>query len=429
MAGAPLFACPHCATLHERVPLDHGAVASCVRCDSVLYRQSAISLNGWIALVSGALIVFAIANYFPIATLTIQGLNVQASLPGALFLTWQQGHKMLSVMTGLFGFWLPLTQLLFMLWALLAIRSRRLPADFRYGMRVLHYALPWSMVPVLMLGILVAIVKFASLATIQPGPAIWAFGLLTFLLTGLSRLTTSRLWCYAEDAGLVATATAEAANGRLTASCPCCGLVQGLGDEEEPESCRRCGARVYFRKPNQTARVWALVTAACIIYIPANVLPVMRVRTAASDGMHTILGGVIELWQLGSWDLAVIVFIASVVVPITKLLALMVLMIKRGWRGNAVQRQRTRLYELVEFIGQWSMLDVFVVILLSAMANFPGISQVIAGPGAVSFGMVVILTMLAAMSYDPRSGWDRRSAGDTVSGRSAPHSFETGDVA
>jgi len=151
------------------------------------------------------------------------------------------------------------------------------------------------------------------------------------------------------------------------------------------------------------------VIAASIIYIPANVLPVMRVRTATSDGAHTILGGVIELWRLGSWDLAVIVFIASVVVPMTKLLALMVLMVKHHWRGSVVQRQRTRLYELIEFIGQWSMLDVFVVILMTAMANFPGISQVIAGPGAASFGVVVILTMLATMSYDPRCGWDGRA--------------------
>src|SRR5690606_21152425 len=177
------------------------------------------------------------------------------------------------------------------------------------------------------------------------------------------------------------------------ASCHACGFVQHMPDTRHPEACKRCGERLHFRKPDQKSRVWALVLAAWIAYIPANVLPVMRIRTAASDSEHTILGGVIELWSYGSWDLALIVFIASVVVPMTKLLALMVLMLNRRWRGPAIQRQRTRLYELVEFIGQWSMLDVFVVILMSAMLDFPGISQVIAGPGAVSFGLVVILTM------------------------------------
>src|SRR5690606_13485832 len=110
-------------------------------------------------------------------------------------------------------------------------------------------------------------------------------------------------------------------------------------------------------------------------------------------------------------DLAIIVFVASIVVPITKLVVLMLLMLRTRWEGADMQRSRTRLYEFINFIGHWSMLDVFVVILMSAMANFPGISQVIAGPAAASFGMVVILTMLAAQSYDPRMGWDRRPGG------------------
>src|SRR3546814_16496036 len=93
-----------------------------------------------------------------------------------------------------------------------------------------------------------------------------------------------------------------------------------------PNACERCGAQIHLRKPDSFARVWALLIAASIAYIPANVLPVMQVRTATSDGAHTILGGVVELWRMGSWDLALIVFVASVVVPITKLLDLMVLM-------------------------------------------------------------------------------------------------------
>jgi paraquat-inducible protein A len=409
MADSLVVACRHCATLHERVPIEPGAMATCRRCGYVLFRNSIISADGWIAITTCALIVFAIANYFPIARLNIQGMSIQASLPGALYLTWQQGHEALAIMTGLFGFWLPLTQLFILLWALMAVRARRLPADFHYGMRLLRWVEPWSMVPVLMLGILVAIVKFAGLATIQPGPAIWAFAILAFLLTALSRLTAERLWRHAEDGGVVPNSSIDSSVGSLVASCESCGFVQSLASSAEPGVCQRCEARIHFRKPDSFARVWSLVIAAAIVYIPANVLPVMRVRTATSDGAHTILGGVLELWRLGSWDLALIVFVASVVVPMTKLLALIVLMVKHHWRGSVVQRQRTRLYELVEFIGQWSMLDVFVVILMTAMANFPGISQVIAGPGAVSFGVVVILTMLATMSYDPRHGWDGRS--------------------
>jgi paraquat-inducible protein A len=162
-----------------------------------------------------------------------------------------------------------------------------------------------------------------------------------------------------------------------------------------------------LRKPKSNSRAWAFLAAAAILYFPANLYPVMTMRMPIGTESHTILGGVIELWQLGSWDLALIVFIASVVVPLTKILVLAALMTVRHWRGPLMQRQRTRLYEIVELVGQWSMLDVFVVIFLSSMADFPGLVQIIPGLGAASFGLVVILTMFAAMSYDPRLGWDQ----------------------
>src|SRR5690606_13491949 len=119
-------------------------------------------------------------------------------------------------------------------------------------------------------------------------------------------------------------------------SCPACALVQHVHDDNIAQSCYRCAARVTWRKPDSTTRVWALVLAASILYIPANLLPVMQVITLGSDSAHTILGGIIELWRLGSWDLAVIVFVASVVVPLTKLMALSVLLTARHWRGALV---------------------------------------------------------------------------------------------
>ncbi|TEA78062.1 paraquat-inducible protein A [Allopusillimonas ginsengisoli] len=411
MAGSPLIACEQCATLHERTPLEAGAVASCSCCQAELYRQSRLGLDSWIALVATGVILFAIANYYPIARLVISGMQVDASLPGALWLTWQQGHQVVAIMTGLFSFWMPLTQLLVTLWALLAVRSGHLPGDFSLGMRLLHVASAWSMVPVLMLGIFVAMVKFSGLALISVGPAIWAFAGLAFLFTAMSRVSTHRIWHFAEDAGLVPVSALPAGTpAELAAACPSCGYVQAWApdDPDEPASCSRCSARLYRRQPRMRARVWAFLIAAAIFYLPANLLPIMRIRALTEDSSHTILGGVLELWQLGSPDLAIIVFVASIVVPITKLMVLMLLMLRTRWEGRDMQRSRTRLYEFVNFIGHWSMLDVFVVILMSAMANFPGISQVIAGPAAASFGMVVILTMLAAHSYDPRMGWDRR---------------------
>lgn len=409
MAGRPQIACPHCGSLHERPALAPGDTALCGCCGYALYRQGRLSLSAWVAVALAALLVFGMAAFFPIVSVSFQGLQAQASLVDALWFTWRQGDYGLSVMVGLFAFWFPLTQILVTLWAVRAIKAGRLPADFHLGMRLLHFAVPWSMVPVLLLGILVALVKYADLATVKPAPALFAFGVLTVLMTMLTRLGVRRLWLHAEDAGLIPQARIDPAQPGYVAACESCGFLHSLSDAHDQCRCGRCGRTVHVRHAGARNRAWALLIAACIAYVPANVLPVMRIRTVVSDSEHTILGGVIELWQLGSWDLALIVFVASIVVPLTKLIALGLLLLRQShWRGDAAQRQRTRLYEMVEFIGQWSMLDVFVVVLMGAMGDFPGLSQIISGPAAFSFGLVVILTMLAALSYDPRQGWDAR---------------------
>lgn len=351
-----------------------------------------------------SLVTLAIANTFPIVTLTLQGATVNATLPDALLTTWQQGHRLVATMCALFGLLFPLGQLCFQLWALGCIKKGSLPADFRYGMRVLYAITSWSMVPVLVLGILVALVKLSGMATAHVGPSLFAFGALIVLMTISGRLSAHQLWRYAEDAGLVKVSGAACQPGDSCAACESCGHVQPSQTDEWP--CSRCGARVSWRKPGGSMRVLALVIAASILYLPANLLPVMQIRLPTGTSAHTILGGVLELWQMGSLDLALVVFTASVLVPITKLLALLFLLSARQWRGERVQRQRTRLYQMVEFVGHWSMLDVFVVLLLTAMADFPGLSQVMADNGAPAFGAVVILTMFAAMAYDPRKGWD-----------------------
>ena len=376
-----------------------------MRCDTELYRHSRFSPREWQALVLAVFFLFLIANLFPVVHLSMAGKTVSPTFPKALLLIWQQGYWGLSVMAGLVGFWLPLFQLIFQFWALgLIAREKPLPGDFGIGLRALSHLEHWSMTAVLFLGLLVAIVKFAGIGQLTVAPGLYAFFVLTFLLTGLSRISAGRLWRWAEDRDLVPVSTRQTLKEHPDwSACTHCGFVQSSQNKD----CGRCGAVVHKRKPNSRARVAALVLTACVFYIPANVLPVMELRSIVGSSAHTILGGVIQLWQLGSWDLALIVFIASIVVPITKLAALVVLLVGQRWRGNEVQRQRNRIYDMVELIGQWSMLDVFVVVLMAALANFPGLSQIIPGAGALSFGMVVVLTMLAALSYDPRQGWDQ----------------------
>lgn len=189
-------------------------------------------------------------------------------------------------------------------------------------------------------------------------------------------------------------------------SCETCGLLSRPHHPDHPGHCPRCGGEVEFRHRHSIQRTWALVIAAAICYIPANVLPVLTTTTFGSTESDTIMGGVVFLYTSGSWPLALIVLIASVMVPLGKLVALAYLLIsvQRGVRGGT--RERTQLYRMVEFIGRWSMLDVFVDAFTVALIQLQPLMSVEPGPGVLFFAAVVVLTMLAAETFDPRLIWD-----------------------
>lgn len=197
--------------------------------------------------------------------------------------------------------------------------------------------------------------------------------------------------------------------------CRVCRLVSkdvpGLHDEQgRVLACSRCGAPLHHRKPASYSRSWALLIAAFIMYIPANVIPIMRTASLNQVDDNTILSGVVELWVKGSPDLAIIVFTASILVPMFKFLVMGTLL-ETCRRGSGWARtQRAKLFRVVELIGYWSMLDVFVVALLTALVRFNILSRVEPLPGVIYFGLTVVLTMLAAMSFDPRLIWDGRKS-------------------
>jgi len=205
-----------------------------------------------------------------------------------------------------------------------------------------------------------------------------------------------------EDATpLPAVPTARAA-GLL--SCHACDLVSPRTLEGEP--CPRCGATLHTRKPDSLARTWAFLLAAFILYIPANVLPVMVTQSLFGTQRDTIMSGVIYLWVSGSRLLAGVVLIASIIVPMLKMMILTLLLLSVHFRWTWRLRQRTRLYLLVEVIGRWSMLDIFVVSLLASLVRAGAIATIIPGGGALAFASVVVFTMLASLSFDPRLLWD-----------------------
>ncbi len=176
--------------------------------------------------------------------------------------------------------------------------------------------------------------------------------------------------------------------------------------------CPRCGSTLHRRKPHSLARTWALVLAAIILYIPANVMPVMTVVSFGKAQSDTIMSGVIYFIVSGSWYLALIIFVASIVVPLMKLSILTYLLLSIQRRSRWRPRDRTRLYRITEVVGRWSMVDIYVVTIMVALVRIGSLATIEAGPGAIAFAAVVVLTMFAAISFDPRLIWDAMETRD-----------------
>src|SRR5512137_1157514 len=189
-------------------------------------------------------------------------------------------------------------------------------------------------------------------------------------------------------------------------SCHVCGLVSKAPPGCHEAHCPRCASPVHFRKPDSLSRSWALLIAAYIMYVPANLLPIMETGSLFGAQDDTIMSGVVYLWHSGSWDLALVVFIASIMVPLLKLIAITLLLVTVQRRSTWLPVQRTRLYRMVEMMGRWSMLDIYVVTILAALVQVGSLATIKAGPAALAFGAVVVLTMFAAMQFDPRLIWD-----------------------
>ncbi|AGE24078.1 MULTISPECIES: paraquat-inducible protein A [Pseudomonas] len=194
--------------------------------------------------------------------------------------------------------------------------------------------------------------------------------------------------------------------------CTECHELNTQEPDTDEQTCTRCGALIHPRRPNSLTRTWALLVTAAILYIPANLLPIMTVNSLGQGEPSTIMAGVIQLVQHGMFPIAAVVFIASILVPTFKLVGIGLLLFSVQRHQPLSAQQRIVMYRFIEFIGRWSMLDIFVIAILVAVVNFGRLASVEANIGAAAFASVVILTMLAAVTFDPRLIWDNTESDD-----------------
>lgn len=415
MNEARLIACHECDLLQWRAPLFERGTARCQRCDAALYRSLPATYDRALAFTLAAAVLFAIANCFPIIGLRINGALVETTLFEAVSSLYADGMWPVAGLVLVTTILMPALNIAAVIYLLLPLHIGGLPQRPEIVLRVLRHVAPWGMIEVLMLAMLVALVKLQHFATVVPGIAIWAFGAVMVLLAAAAVSFNPRdIWARIESMPgvvVVSHALQAGANAATAAraglfACHDCGLLSKPLGHAGGGICPRCSAVLHLRKPNSLARTWAFLLAAMVLYIPAILLPVMVTSTLFSAQSDTILSGVVFLWTSGSWVLATIVFIASIVVPMLKILSLAYLAWSTQLRSSHMPRKRTRIYRCVELVGRWSMLDIYVITILVALVQFGSVATIDAGPGAIAFGAVVVLTMFAALSFDPRLIWD-----------------------
>jgi paraquat-inducible protein A len=405
MARDAVTQCPECGLLQRIPALPAGGVARCPRCGCRLHLQRPDSLEPALALTLAGLVLFVVANGFPFLAFQMQGQTTETTLATGVLDLAAAGRWELAGVVGFTSILAPGLQLTLLLAVLVPLKLGRLPPWVARLFRYSRALAPWGMMDVFMLGILVAVVKLSDMATLIPGTSLFAFVVLIFVLAAAqAALDPDIVW---SQVPLPPDARRPPLPGERVYGCHACELAvpAGAAGNGRP-SCPRCGERLHPRKPRSLQRTWALVLAAVILYIPANLYPVMAVTSLGQTQADTILSGVQYLLSHGMWPLALVVFVASVLVPLLKLVILVYLLVSVQLRSTWRARDRTRLYRITEAVGRWSMVDIYVVTILVALVRLGNLATVEARAGAVYFAAVVVLTIFAALSFDPRLIWD-----------------------
>ncbi len=387
--------------------------SDCVRCGTSLRRTRAEPMSHTLALTAAALVLFGVLWLAMLMKVSAAGIEHDTNLNSGPIELVNRGLWPLAIAVAFTTAIAPAGKFAGMLYVLIGLRLPTPPPNLRGVFLFARKMGIWAMLEVLLLGVFVAYTKLGDLVHIELGPAVYALGLLTIVTVWAdTALDPDAVWEEIERRGQTHAPmpAVPSLDFRPDAvGCEACGLV-GVPAEGDGR-CPRCGSRVHERKPDGLSRTWAFVIAGAVLYIPANVYPVLTVMQMGAGQPSTILGGVEELLASQMYPLALLVFFASVLVPMFKLISLalmlMATMLVATEAGASVLLpQRTRLYHVVAWIGRWSMVDIFMESLLGALVQFGGLVTIEPGIGAVAFCAVVFLTIFAAESFDPRLMWD-----------------------
>ncbi len=394
--------CQYCGLFQHVPPLAAGESACCARCGATLRHGTRDTLARALPCAVGAIVLFILALQLPFLDVRAIGHTYRATVftgPEALDRRGMWGISLVVLVTLVA---MPALQLFLLVTVLWGLRLKNPPRGLPFLFGLVERIRPWSMTEVFLLGVFVAYSRLKVIAEVDVGPALYALGgVMMCLVAADVELDHEAVWEALEARGLVHVREPPEAHRRI--GCDCCRLVL-LAPSGWP--CPRCGRRLRQRKRQSLVRTWALLAAAITLYLPANFLPIIDVIRFGQGEPNTIWHGVVELAEANMWPLAILVFLASLTVPLMKLAGLTGMLLMTHDSSPLWLRPRTALYRVVETIGRWSMIDVFMLTVLVALVHMGFVATVRPGPGAVAFAAVVVLTMFASACFDPRLMWD-----------------------
>lgn len=409
-------ACPDCGLLQRLPALTGWHSAECRRCARLLASPAVGRVDAPLALALGALLLLIPATVQPLLSVASHGAERTCWLSSGIAQLWQDGFEPLAVIVGAFCLAFPyvyLTALIGVLGGLRLGAQARLGPVFRWIMALR----PWMMLEIFLVGCFVAYSRLRLVVDVHVLAGGWCLMAATgALLLALTQLDERTVWealpllrARRQPRWRLGRRAGDRRNRDQAIACTACELlVSGM---RAGSACPRCGATLHHRKPYAFRVTAALVATAFMLYVPANALPVLTLVSLGNEQSNTIISGVLELIHNRLWPLAIIVFLASIVVPLLKLCGLtwMLLATLQGSPRTVVAR--TRFFRLIDTVGSWSNIDVFVASVLVGLLQFGAIAQARAGAGLVAFAAVVVLTMIATRTFDTRLMWDASQRG------------------
>ncbi|BCL62822.1 paraquat-inducible protein A [Desulfomarina profundi] len=412
-----ITACSGCDMLLPAIDPAPGHTVLCPRCGTTIKKRSSHSILKVLALSITGLLLYFPSIFLPLMTFESFGFHDSASIVDSIIIFFQNDYFIVSSMVLLSALVLPALLLILIFTVSFNLYRENYPSFLPLAFKAYIKLEEWAMVEVYLLGVMITVIKMKDSADIQYHIGLFCFSALVLISMAITTMIDREIFWQTIERGekkqfysrtretplTLCKEPQVSANRNGLALCHTCHKLS----PSHLVTCPRCGDRLHSRKNQSIPRTWALVLTSALFLVPANLLPIMRVDLFGIPDRSTILDGIIYFFHNGSWFIGMIIFTASILVPVFKIVGLLILLLSTRPCSRRFLRKKTKMFHFIAFIGRWSMLDIFVIALLSALVDFGFFSSVQAAPAATYFCLVVAATMGAAITFDPRIMWDR----------------------